>query len=65
MLKIVFPLSYKYSTKYRVIASLMAPPSFVLCLYTISFIGAFTGMEPCPYKLELVSFLGKVEENKA
>ena len=41
MLKFVFPLSYKYSAKYRVIASLMAPPSFVLYVYTISFVGAF------------------------
>ena len=41
MLKFVFPLCYKYSIKYHVIASLMAPPSFVLYVYTISFVGTF------------------------
>ena len=39
MLNFVFPLFYRYSAKYCVIASLMASPSFV---YTISFVGGFT-----------------------
>ena len=54
MFKFVFPLSYKYSANYRMIASLMASPSFMLYVYTISFEDAFTRSKPCSYQLELV-----------
>ena len=64
MLKFVFPLSCKYSANYRVIASLMAPPSFVLyisvMLYVLCVVYVYVLRVVYPFVLYVYILRGRI-----